>query len=88
MIPGRSAVTNSFRSMKKKRKKYRVANPTGGFDHVSSSSEFYSSGRVEQPLTDHSAPSDSHDVRKTGRHQAVSRRKQEKMDPREKMALK
>lgn len=73
--------------MKKKHKKYRVANPSGGFDHVSSSSEFYSSSPVEKPLSDASAPSDSHDVRKTGRHQAVSGREKEIMDPREKMAL-
>ena len=73
--------------MKKKHKKYRVDNPAGGFDHVSSSSEFYSSSPVEKPLTDASAPSDSHDVRKTGRHKAVSGRGVEKMDPREKMAL-
>ena len=87
MIPCQSAVTNSFRSMRKKHKKYRVQNPAGSFDNVPSSSEFYSASPVEQPLNDRSAPSDSQNVRKTGRHQAVSGRGPKKMDPREKMAL-
>ena len=74
--------------MKKKNKRYRVENPTGSYDHVSSSSEYYSASPVEQPLTEHrSAPSDSQTVRRTGRHQAVTGREQKKMDPREKMAL-
>ena len=73
--------------MKKKHKKYRVQNPEGSFDHVSSSSEFYSSSPGERPLSDTSAPSDSHDVRRTARHQAVSGRAAVKMDPRERMAL-
>lgn len=73
--------------MKKKHKRYRVEDPGGGYDHVTSSSEYYSTAPVEKPLADPEAPSDSHDVRKTGRHLAVSSRKKEKMDPREKLAL-
>jgi tetratricopeptide (TPR) repeat protein len=73
--------------MTRKRKKYRVEKPAGGFDHVTSSTEFYSSGPVEQPLSGDRAPSDSQAVRRTKRHQAVSSRGKDKIDPREKMAL-
>jgi tetratricopeptide (TPR) repeat protein len=42
---------------------------------------------VEQPLTGDHAPTDAQVVRRTKRHQAVSTREKEKIDPREKMAL-
>jgi hypothetical protein len=73
--------------MKKKHRKYRVDHPAGGFDHVSSSSEFYSSSPGERPLSDDKAPSDAYTVGKTGRHEARSGRGEAKMDPREKLAL-
>ena len=72
--------------MKKKHKKQRTERSPGGFTHISSSSEFYSAGPSERPLSDHDAPSDSHSVGETGRHQAALRRPV-KMDPREKLAL-
>jgi len=72
--------------MKKKHKKQRTEGSPGGYTHISSSSEFYSASPSERPLSDSDAPSDSHSVRETGRHQAALRGP-EKMDPREKMAL-
>ncbi|RKX40256.1 MAG: hypothetical protein DRP64_12910 [Verrucomicrobia bacterium] len=72
--------------MKKKHKKQRTEGSPGGYTHISSSSEFYSSSPSERPLSDSDAPSDSHSVRETVRHQAALRGP-EKMDPREKMAL-
>lgn len=71
--------------MKKKHKKQRTEGSPGGYSHISSSSEFYSASPSERPLSDQDAPSDSHSVRETGRHQAL--RGPGKMDPREKMAL-
>ncbi len=72
--------------MKKKHKKQRTERSIGGFPHISSNSDFYSASSSERPLSDHDAPSDSHSVRETDRHQAALRRP-EKMDPREKLAL-
>jgi len=72
--------------MKKKDKKYRMK-PVGGFDQISSSTEFYSSGPAEKPLSGDTRVSDSHRVRKTGRHQAVTGIRTDRMDPREKLAL-
>jgi len=72
--------------MKKKHNKQRTEHSSGGFTHIPPSSEFYSASPSERPLSDNDAPSDSHSVRHTGRHQAALRG-QEKMDPREKMAL-
>ena len=73
--------------MKKKRKEYRVHHPAGGYDHVSSSSEFYSASPTERPLADSKGPSDFPDVRKTKRHHTAPGRGVQKMDPRERMAL-
>jgi tetratricopeptide (TPR) repeat protein len=74
--------------MRKKRSKTDSASSSKGFEHLSpSSTEFYAASPSEKPLFDKSGVSDSKQVRKTGRHQAVVGRKQDKMDPREKMAL-
>jgi tetratricopeptide (TPR) repeat protein len=74
--------------MRKKRSKTNSAHTSDGFEHLSSShNEFYATSPAEKPLFDDSGASDSKQVRKTGRHQAVGGRKKENIDPREKMAL-
>jgi tetratricopeptide (TPR) repeat protein len=74
--------------MRKKRSKTSSVRTSGGFDNLTpSNTEFYAGSPTEKPLFDKSGTSDSKQVRKTGRHQAAGGRKQEKIDPREKMAL-
>ncbi len=76
-----------FKPMSKKNKHPRHGRATGGFDRLSSNSDFYSASPGEQPLNDESGASDARRVRKTGRHLAVEGRRLERMDPREKLAL-
>ncbi len=73
--------------MKKKHTKHREERPSIGFDHISSSTEFYSASPVERPLSAGSEASDSHHVHQTERHHAALGRRPERMDPREKLAL-
>lgn len=73
--------------MKKQRKKYRIEKPQGGFDHVTSTTGFYSFNPVERPLSEGGKPVESHAVGRTRRHDAAEGRGPQKMDPREKMAL-
>ncbi|VGO13713.1 hypothetical protein PDESU_02270 [Pontiella desulfatans] len=74
--------------MRKKHQKHSHNQGSGGFEHLAANADFYSGGAPEeQPLYQDRPVSSSREVRKTGRHQAVSGRRKEAIDPREKMAL-
>ncbi len=70
-----------------KKNKNRSKRDGGGFECLPSGSEFYTSNPTEAPLNDETGLSNSQRVRKTDRHQALGGRREEKMDPREKLAL-
>ncbi len=71
-----------------KKNKNRSKRDGGGFERLPSGSEFYTSNPTEAPLNDDTGLSNSQRVRKTDRHQAIlGGRREEKMDPREKLAL-
>lgn len=72
--------------MKKKKHSNRRTG-SGGFEHLASNSEFYAGAPSEKPLYEDKLTSDMNRVRKTARHQAVSGKHKEGVDPREKMAL-
>ncbi len=73
----------------KRKKQSRGGKPSvDGYDHLGSDSDFYSGSSPEvQPLYESQHNASMQHVRKTGRHQAVTGRRKETVDPREKMAL-
>jgi tetratricopeptide (TPR) repeat protein len=74
--------------MRRKRQDSSLGQGTAGFDHIARGADLYSSGAPEeQPLYADRRISGAGHVRKTGRHQAVTGRRKETADPREKMAL-
>lgn len=75
--------------MRKKRRNNSSARSSKEAAHHTpvSSAEFYTTSPTEKPLYDNSMGSDSKQVHKTSRHQASTGRREEKLDPREKMAL-
>jgi tetratricopeptide (TPR) repeat protein len=74
--------------MKRKKQKNSPDRGSAGYEHLPVDSDFYTGGSpTEQPLYQDKPVSESHRVRKTGRHQAVQGRRKETVDPREKMAL-
>lgn len=74
--------------MKRKKQKNNTPKSTGSFDHSGSNSDFYAgSSKSEQPLYSQQQHASISSVHKTGRHQAVTGRRKEGGDPREKMAL-
>lgn len=75
--------------MRKKRRKNSSPRSSGeSASHTpASSAEFYATSPTEKPLYDNSMGSDSKQVHRTSRHQASVGRREEKIDPREKMAL-
>ncbi|MEE9369200.1 MAG: tetratricopeptide repeat protein [Pontiella sp.] len=73
--------------MKRKKHKTTPERVSGGYEHLPVDADFYTGSPSEQPLFQDKPVSESHRVRKTGRHQAVQGRRKETIDPREKMAL-
>ncbi|MEN7973405.1 MAG: hypothetical protein ABFR47_06185, partial [Verrucomicrobiota bacterium] len=73
--------------MKKRERKPRQERHVGGFDHASSSADFYSASPSEKPLDADGRGSAANRVRRTARHQAVEGYKVQKIDPRERLAL-
>ncbi len=84
---GVDTTLNCSKAMSKKQKHPKRGHSTGGFDRHLTNSDFYSSSAHEPPLNDETEASNTRRVRKTERHQAVSGRRKEAMDPREKLAL-
>lgn len=73
--------------MRKNKQEKQSAHAPGGFDHTVSNSDFYTGAPTEQPLYQDRPGLDRKHVRKTARHKAVTGRRKEAVDPREKMAL-
>ncbi len=74
--------------MKKKNHSSSGPRQAGRFEHLPTDSDFYAGGGSgEQPLYQERAHSASSRVRKTGRHKAVTGRRKEAVDQRERMAL-
>ncbi len=76
----------SARAMKRKK---QSGNHKGssGFDQLATHSDFYTGSPTERPLYSERPESDPNRVRKTARHQAVTGRRKEPVDAREKAAL-
>ncbi len=71
-----------------RKKKKRSQSPgSSGFDQLPANTDFYAGAPSEQPLYQEQRETDAGRVRKTARHQAVAGRREETVDPREKMAL-
>lgn len=74
--------------MKRNKQKNSTPKASGSYDHLGSNSDFYTGGsHSEQPLYSQQQHSSISSVHKTGRHQAVTGRRKEGVDPREKEAL-
>lgn len=74
--------------MKKKNHSSSGPRQAGRFEHLPTDSDFYAGGSSgEQPLYQERAHSAASRVRKTGRHKAVTGRRKETVDQRERMAL-
>ncbi len=71
----------------KKKKRSSKHKGSSGFDHLAAQTDFYAGSPSERPLYQDHPDADMRRVRKTARHQAVSGRRKEEVDPREKMAL-